>query len=1022
MNISPLKSPQKLKIEDFGRFKKVRELSGSNIFPTLFISCIEQLIIKKCSNFAFEVFFGLMFEIGEKLEITSLDTTKEGLAEFTCAMQTHRLKDFRALQEKSGFFSMINEIGGYYDLGHDLKTLKSVQFSLANVKVSVLIRSEFYSRESYRSETNYATLKVLQGKDKLWLMLENEDFMDDEALERRDKRKQAKAELLYKKEREKIEKQQKEAEDRRVSVENLMRRDEKCRFEYLRAQKDSEKRVRDAMSSGDLQQRGIKKEHVVSQVRFVQKVVGNDEEMKRFFKEERALEGKLAERMRSLEVEVRRAELKSGKRMKKVGSCLEKSEKEVRWAGLREKEMGKCVRKVLESEEGRYWAGKEIEKGRRSLGRDRVGVEDRRGQRIWKDMKGHEAEMVERMMSEESLNRSFNKQEENLNLKSKHKMDREDIHIKGHTDNENTKGRFFWKKLLEEDQFRTNYLKEEQKIHGSAKCSLNTTENLLKIFGVQEENLRKKNVKSLVFESNLTENFVNSETQVKNSSELKLVKESEKIKNFSGGEVSLNSKVSEKLAQSELWVKEHMGKEYKCSDKVGRQMDYEESLNTQNKKLEKNQALLNTLALSSKDLIHKTNNKLQISLELSTISKMLHQDKQMKKFLKNEKKLAKTQKLFLASADTHQKTLNLKTQKAQKKIFASLKISKSHSKLLKKWEKDLKKSTTTHLLSEEKLTKLNTTKESFIKKTIQKTLEKEEKSIRLLQRNQNLLSDNSLESLAHQERLSKKFQAHLQVLEKEQEVKKDADKKYQEALRKIEFQKIAEKQRQARQRQLRLEKDNLRRQSELRKKEQQTDLPQEPNTPSIPPPDLESQVSDDVLFQESKIIESLSLICGSYFCTQCYRMLKRSSLFLKCSLCCNTAFKQKPSKHSDPTRAKIPENALCVGCSSTITKGELVSCICCYIKQDFIKDHSPPCQSCSDPDSVSWVDTYLGSKYELVNCGFCQRQVNYQYILEICPTCHDQICLHCLRKNHFLSNSVCNECHSRRRVNPYRLV
>ena len=1021
MNVSPLKSPENLKIEDFGRFKKVRELSGSNIFPTLLITCIEQLIIKKCSNFAFEVFFGLMFEIGEKLEITSLETTKMGLAEFTCALQTKRLKDFRALQGKSEFFEMINEIGEYYNLGNDLKTLKSVQFSLANVKVNVLIRSEFYSRETRRSEANYSTLKVLQRKDGLWLMLENEDFMDDEALENKEKKKQAKFELQKKIEREKKEKQDKEIEDLRVFEENLMRSDEKCRFNFLKTQKDSEKNVREIMSAADLYQKSIYKDQVLSQISFVENFVNNDDEMKKFFKDEKVLKIKQVENMKGLEVDIKKFELKTVKKMKKIRSFLDKSEKEVKWAEIREKELRNYVTKALEIEEIKFKAGKDFEKARICLVRDWVGMEDVRGKKICKEMKSCEAEIASRMMIEENLNHLLNKQVENLNLRSKRKMDCEDEYIKDHTENEITKGRFHQEKVFNEDRIHINYLYKAQKIQDLVKHSLNTSENSRMIFDHKEKKLSEENNKLLISESNFTENFVHSESQIKNSNILKLVKESEIIEGAFVKENIISTNYLQKLAQIDFSTKKRTKKENKCINNVLIQMDNEESLNTQYTQLEQNQALVNSLALSSEDLICKNNNKLQTASELSMIIKMLDQEKQMRKFLKKEKKITKTQKSLLTSEDNQQKFQKLKNQKLQEKIFYFIKKEKTQSKLLKRWEKDLKKLTITDLFSEEKFVKLKIANESLIKKSIQKLLEKEEKSVRLLNRNQKKISEKTLESMIYEERLSKKFEGYLLILEKEEEIKKKADDKYQEALKKIEFQKIAEKQRQARQRQLRIEKDNLRRQSELKKKEEQ-EVALEANTPSIPPPDLESQVSDDILVQESKIIESLSLICGSYFCTQCYRMLKRSSLFLKCNLCCNSAFKEKITKNSNFTRSKIPENSLCVGCSNVIIKGEIVACICCYIRQDFIKDYSPPCASCSNSNSITWVDTYLGNKYELVNCGFCQRQVNYQYILEICPTCHDQICLHCLRKNNFLANSVCNECHSRRRVNPYRLV
>jgi hypothetical protein len=183
----------------------------------------------------------------------------------------------------------------------------------------------------------------------------------------------------------------------------------------------------------------------------------------------------------------------------------------------------------------------------------------------------------------------------------------------------------------------------------------------------------------------------------------------------------------------------------------------------------------------------------------------------------------------------------------------------------------------------------------------------------------------------------------------------------------------------------------------------------------VPPP----HIIDEELIREHEIIASLYLICGSYFCIQCFRMLKRSSLFLRCTKCCDTAFLQPPAKHSSWTPARIPPNSICFSCSKVIVKGEIIRCVCCYIKSEFLKVNSD-CAACCNPETIHWVDTYTGSKYEMVSCGFCEREVNYAYLVEVCATCHDEICLHCLRKNSYIGVSVCGGCHSRREVNPFR--
>ena len=274
--------------------------------------------------------------------------------------------------------------------------------------------------------------------------------------------------------------------------------------------------------------------------------------------------------------------------------------------------------------------------------------------------------------------------------------------------------------------------------------------------------------------------------------------------------------------------------------------------------------------------------------------------------------------------------------------------------------------------------------------------------------------------MMNEEKLSRNYMDYVQLLDEEQKKKKKDEERYFASLRKVELQKIAARQRITREKTMRLERLNSIRQTEQEKKEEEEEDLNESfaqDTSAIEPVE-----SADVLAAESKIIESLVLSCGSHFCSQCYRMLKRSSLFLKCDKCCPSTFKkQLPPPPPDCKRPRIPPGSICVGCETPIKRGEIVQCICCYIRQEFMKDFTPiTCGGCTTSENVAWVDTYVGSKYEMINCGFCERLVNYLYVVEICTGCHDQVCLHCLRKNNFLAISVCNECHSRRQVNPYR--
>ena len=182
-----------------------------------------------------------------------------------------------------------------------------------------------------------------------------------------------------------------------------------------------------------------------------------------------------------------------------------------------------------------------------------------------------------------------------------------------------------------------------------------------------------------------------------------------------------------------------------------------------------------------------------------------------------------------------------------------------------------------------------------------------------------------------------------------------------------------------------------------------------------------SQFSRDSLVLELEILASLKLICGSYLCSNCCIIPKDSSLFLRCSICCEKAFAKILPKAHTGERKSVPPNSICVSCNKSGVSGEIVRCICCFIRSEFLKEYSvTDCKGCCDFESNRWVDIYGGKAYKLMPCGFCDKHVNYLYLFEVCTTCHDQICLVCLRKTPFIAISVCSQCHSRREVNPIK--
>jgi hypothetical protein len=436
----------------------------------------------------------------------------------------------------------------------------------------------------------------------------------------------------------------------------------------------------------------------------------------------------------------------------------------------------------------------------------------------------------------------------------------------------------------------------------------------------------------------------------------------------------------------------------------------------------------------------------QTSISSESLKQLNSQESETLHFLENQSNFSKSQKNHLKEELNQSKSFIKSSKNHEKSLKASLNSSESLSLCLVESLITVSDSTIKNLLENDSSSrffqKASKTQES---KTIQKlsSLEKFSKDFNSACKDHQSLqiagllkefrfiiktkkkeiaySEKETQLLSLEERFARKAEYYQKLESKAELEKKNAEDKYLSALKRIELQKIAEKHRQSKEKQLRMERE-VRRKEEQKKYELDAEGQLSPRGSEESP---EPPISEESLIHESKIIEAMVLICGSYFCNTCYRMLKRSSLFLKCSDCCSSAFKSSniktKSKSEEYTRHKIPAGSVCVGCNNIITRGEIVMCLCCYIRVEFLQDYTPTsCSSCMDAEKVDWVDTYVGSKFELIPCGFCSRLVNYCYVIEICTSCHDQICLHCLRKNHFLGTSVCNECHSRRSVNPYR--
>ena len=179
--------------------------------------------------------------------------------------------------------------------------------------------------------------------------------------------------------------------------------------------------------------------------------------------------------------------------------------------------------------------------------------------------------------------------------------------------------------------------------------------------------------------------------------------------------------------------------------------------------------------------------------------------------------------------------------------------------------------------------------------------------------------------------------------------------------------------------------------------------------------------SPDTLVMESQLLSVLEITCGACFCKKCHHMLKRSSLFLKCSSCCDTAFLQALPRPSDVQTVGIPFSSRCCCCNEVIVRGEVIRCVCCYIRSEFLRDFSETeCKGCGDLEENHWVDICVGENYQLIPCKVCKKHVNYSYMIEVCSRCHERICLFCLRTDPFLAVTVCSKCNSRRVLNPIK--
>ena len=1388
MNISPLIDLEKLGLKDFGRFTKTRVLKGENILPALLITSIEQLIIKKCFSFSFEVFFGLLFEVGEQFNITAESETKLAISEFTCSIQSLRLKDFRLLQEKEEFFNIINELGKFLDKSNDCETLNCLIEAFAELKVNVMVKSEFYARETRKTESFHSILHVLKHKEEFYLMLEREDYMDDEAIEEEERLKRLEMEEQERIKRRKIERKIKKLEDKRKSEQIMMKDEDVKRIIYLKQERELQENENLYLDKFEYHDRTIVFDEFENNKKASNGLASEEKFFIDFKRKERKKEKVLREMIKNEENNFGRFYSKISKKRGKNLAALERQENlSGRFQGIEKSSCDKSLKALSNEDKILNSLGSVVGNIRVDINRD-MGLNEKQSKKFSALEESLREDTLFKLEIEENIFSRFILSQNDLNTYKSSQLLVTELHTREVSKQESIISKLAIKKIEHGDKNISKFIRKQLKVENSIKTFLGIEDHSSQIFSTSSSKLRQTTEAKLDINQNLSinsnENIKLNEGFIKSSMEIEEILNNEvktlfnqlKLKNQASLEkedvtknkiweieinqdkyriekleyeeklmrifidkitVSQNSSVS-KIGKEEMNIQEvrefemiqsknyerafemldrmnvhhyeilkdilkqnlcnfesndslskscfeigmkimsqqvefmnfedslveKLNKHESCRTKkaiqdlensekalenfiqleenfkfnnfksINRVNDYlseflkkeqaqinfsqialeyqEKSLNVLNDIIQKNQlkfkdslkvqsnqnklfiksqafysievskkmeiseketrnykdfeSRLEKIAYNSIDLNADLAEKFKALIEtLNEHSKsyMINQEKYSKIYTNSLNKAESINQITLASLDMFSRDMEMKIAERNLNISKSLEIEEKYSNKIATYqyetfskitqilefsdkseltytqkalstqqifesnlqifeqsminyetdEEKLRSKSSFNLKSEKsaikKYLKTQSDAEKFLNENLSEELQKSvsftesEKNLQTfnriqLEKNENsqkiqiqsqyskqistinsvllddqaillfnnmsknneksiqeifisqedqakhiinyeshmndkyrqnltkelrilanfkqselIVSEKEYNLLLAEERLSRRNEYSFKLEQKSQEEKKKAEDKYQEVLRRIELQKIAEKQRQAKEKQVRIEREQKRK-AEITNIEIQEDSL---NISEI----SEISFSEECLVHESKLIEAMVLFCGSYFCTQCFRMLKRSSLFLKCGGCCNTEFKSISTlKNEDYPRGKIPTGSLCVGCSNTIIRGEIVRCICCYIRIEFLKDFTPiNCNSCMDPEKIDWVDTYIGSKYELVNCGFCERLVNYAYVIEICISCHDQVCLHCLRKNHFLASSVCNECHSRRQVNPY---
>lgn len=160
--------------------------------------------------------------------------------------------------------------------------------------------------------------------------------------------------------------------------------------------------------------------------------------------------------------------------------------------------------------------------------------------------------------------------------------------------------------------------------------------------------------------------------------------------------------------------------------------------------------------------------------------------------------------------------------------------------------------------------------------------------------------------------------------------------------------------------------------------------------------------------------------CGAPACQKCFREIARTPHFLLNSLCCNKVI--IAGKQGIMPRNAVAEEAdpkTCYLCGKAAPRASLINCICCFLNFNvWATKKYARSDACGILSLNNWVDISAGKDSDLVECSFCNDYRNQAFMCYACDNCGDVVCLQCLRKNTFISEGVCNVCHSRRSITP----